>query len=88
MDTLENFFNSSTYMHMHPKKKTVIKALISNIEGKKTQECIPYLMKANAELKKMNMTFSSEESAEVFLLLTADMPPEKRKQLGSIFKIM
>ena len=88
MNTLETFFNSKTYNQMHPKKKAVIKELISNIDGKKAADCIPFLVKANTELKRMNMSFSSEESAQVFLLLTADMPPEKREKLNSILKMM
>lgn len=73
---------------MHPKKKAIIKELLANIEGKKPTDCLPYLMNANAQLKKMNMSFSREESAQIFLLLTADMPPEKRQQLNSILKLM
>ena len=88
MNTLDNFFNSSIYANMHPKKKAVIRELISNIKDKKPDECIPYVLKANASLRKMNMTFSKEESAQIFLLLTADMTPERKKQLSSFFKIV
>ena len=88
MNTLENFFNSKIYQQMHPKKKAVIKELLSNINGKKPTDCLPYLMNANAQLKRMNMSFTSEESAQIFLLLTADMPQETRNKLSSILKIM
>ncbi len=72
---------------MHPKKKTIIKELISNIEGKKPEECLPHLIKANASLRNMNMTFSSEESANIFLLLTDGMPEGKKNQLKSLLKM-
>ncbi len=85
--TVNEFLNSKVFCEMHPKKKEVIKELICNTQGKKTDECLPHLMKANMILRKLNMSFSPEESAQIFLLLTSDMPADKKEKLKSILKM-
>lgn len=87
-NSIETFFNSATYRQMHPQKKAAIKELLNNIKGKRPEECVPFLMKANMTLKRQNLSFSKEESTQIFLLLTTDMTPDKRAQLNRILKIM
>lgn len=84
--TVDAFLKSNLFLQMHPQKKAIITKLISQTKGKAPKEALPYLIRANTELKRMNMTFSREESAQIFLLLTADMPEEKKEQLKHFFK--
>ena len=85
-DSIDAFLNSNLFLQMHPRKKNVITKLITQAKGKSAKEALPLLIRANAELKKMNLSFSSDESAQIFLILTADMPEEKREQLRQFLK--
>lgn len=79
MDT--SFLNDPVMKDIHPKKREILVQLAKDAEGKSLQKAIPYLMKANQELKANNMKFTQEEIGVIMALLTKDMNEEERQKV-------
>lgn len=70
------------------RKMAILIELANESEGKPADKSLPLIMKANAQLKAMGLTFSNEEADLMVDILTKDMSPAEKQKVDMIKKMM
>lgn len=84
----QEWLNSSEFKGLPPIKQALLKALITEGAGKSPEELLPAFMKANSELNKRGMNFTSKESSLLMSALIESMSPEERKKFEMLRQLM
>lgn len=82
-----NWMNHPAMKNIDPRKLAVLVDLSKEAEGKSQDKVVPLLVKANTQLKAMNLTFTKEENDLMVDILTQDMSPADKQKVEMIRKM-
>lgn len=82
------WINHPAMKNIDARKLAVLVDLANEVEGKPADKALPVLIKANAKMKALGLTFTPEESDLMIEILTKDMSPQERQKLEMIKKMM
>lgn len=83
-----DWLDSTEFKSLPPVKQALLKALMTEGVGKSPEELLPAFMKANAELNRRGMQFTTNETNMIMNLLKESMSPAERKKLEMLQKFM
>lgn len=85
-----DFMNNYAWMN-HPamknidsRKLVILTELAKEAEGIPRDKALPLLIKANAKMKALNLTFTQQETDLLIEILTKDMSPIEKKKVEMI----
>lgn len=84
----QEWLNSPEFKGLPPMKQALLKALITEGAGKSPEELIPAFFKANSELNKRGIGFTSQENSLLMTALMESMSPEEKKKFQMMQQIM
>lgn len=73
--------NHPALKNIDPIKLRILMELFEKGQGKKPEELLPQLMRANAELNKRGMNFTSSETKLILDILKKNMSPAEQKKV-------
>lgn len=82
------WINHPAMKNIDARKLAILVDLANEAEGKSAEKALPLLISANAKLKALGLTFTTQESDLIVEILTADMPPQEKQKLELIKKMM
>lgn len=82
-----SWMNHPAMKNIDARKLTILMELASEAEGKAPDKALPLLVKANAKLKAMNLTFTKEENDLLIDILTKDMSAADKQKVEMIRKM-
>lgn len=82
------WMNHPAMKNIDARKMAILMELANEAEGKPADKSLPLLMKANAQLKAMGLTFSSDEADLMVDILTKDMSPAEKQKVDMIKRMM
>jgi hypothetical protein len=82
------WMNHPAMKNIDPRKLAILVDLANEAEGKAADKSLPLIIKANAQLKAMGLTFSGEEADLMVDILTKDMSPNEKQKVEMIKKMM
>lgn len=82
------WINHPAMKDIDARKLAILVELANEAEGKPADKALPLLIKANAKMKALGLTFSTEESDLMVEILTKDMPPAEKQKLDMIKKMI
>ncbi|MFV0342841.1 MAG: hypothetical protein ACK5JH_08090 [Anaerocolumna sp.] len=82
------WMNHPAMKNIDARKLAILVDLANEAEGKAPDKALPLLIKANAQLKAMNLSFTSEESDLMVKILTKDMSSSDKQKVDMIKKMM
>lgn len=80
--------NDPRMKNMDPRKIMILTDLAKEAEGVSMEKSLPLLLKANAQLKALGLTFTKEESDLMLQILTQNLTPADRVKIDAIMKMM
>lgn len=83
-----NWLEHPSLVNMDKRKKVVLMNLMKETQGKKMNECMPAIMKANNTLRSQGMAFTQQENTAIIQLMTANMTPQEQMQFQMIQQMM
>lgn len=84
----QEWLNSPEFKGLPPMKQALLKALITEGAGKSPEELVPAFLKANNELNKRGMSFTSQESSLLMTALMESMSPAEKKKFEMMQQIL
>ncbi len=85
---MNNLSGRPEFKDFDPMKLALLDQLFDKYKGQSPELVIPQLMKANTELKKRGITFSSDEMNKILNVIMEDMSPAQRQQIGMLMNMM
>ncbi len=82
------WINHPAMKNIDARKLAILVDLANEAEGKSAEKALPLLIKANAKMKALGLTFSQEESNLMVEILTKDMTPADKQKLEMIKKMI
>ncbi len=82
------WMNHPAMKNIDARKLAILVDLANEAEGKAADKALPLIIKANAQLKAMGLTFSNEEADLMVDILTKDMSPNEKQKVDMIKKMM
>jgi hypothetical protein len=82
------WINHPAMKNIDARKLAILVDLANEAEGKTAEKALPLLISANAKLKALGLTFTTQETDLIVDILTADMPPQEKQKLDLIKKMM
>ncbi|QHQ62611.1 hypothetical protein Ana3638_19015 [Anaerocolumna sedimenticola] len=82
------WINHPAMKNIDARKLAVLVDLANEAEGKPVDKALPLLIKANAKLKALGLTFTPDESSLMIEILTKDMSPADKQKLEMIKKMI
>ncbi len=82
-----SWMNHPAMKNIDARKLTILMELANEAEGKSPDKALPLLVKANAKLKSMNLTFTKEENDLLVDILTKDMSAADKQKVEMIRKM-
>lgn len=83
-----SWINHPAMKNIDAKKLAVLVELMNEAEGKPLDKSLPILMKANAKLKSMDLSFDKDETNLIIEILTKDMSPAEKQKFASMRMMM
>jgi hypothetical protein len=83
-----SWINHPAMKNIDAKKLAVLVELMNEAEGKPLDKSLPILMKANAKLKSMDLSFDKDETNLILEILTKDMSPAEKQKFASMRMMM
>ncbi len=83
-----NWQNDPRIKHMDPRKLLVLNELAHEASGMSLDKALPLLLKANARMKAMGLSFSKEESDLMFDLFAGELAPKDKLKVDALRKMM
>ncbi len=85
---MNNLSGRPEFSNFDPMKLALLDQLFDKYKGQKPEVVIPQLMKANTELKKRGVTFTSDEMNKILNVIMEDMSPTQRQQINMLLNMM
>jgi len=82
------WINHPAMKNIDARKLAVLVDLANEAEGKPADKALPLLVKANAKMKALGLTFTTEETNLMVEILTKDMSPADKQKLEMIKKMI
>ena len=82
------WINHPAMKNIDARKLAILVDLANEAEGKSAEKALSLLIKANAKMKALGLTFSQEESNLMVEILTKDMTPADKQKLEMIKKMI
>ncbi len=83
-----DWINHPAMKNIDARKLAVLVDLANEAEGKPADKALPILVKANAKMKALGLTFTTEETNLMVEILTKDMSPADKQKLELIKKMI
>lgn len=86
---MNNFawMNHPAMKNIDARKLAILVELANEAEGKSQDKIVPLLVKTNAKLKSMNLSFTKEENDLLIDILTQDMSAADKQKVEMIKKM-
>ncbi|MBO5198567.1 MAG: hypothetical protein J6B85_08640 [Lachnospiraceae bacterium] len=81
-----NWQDDPRLKNLDPRKLLILNELASEASGVSLDKALPILLKANARLKALGLTFTKQESELMFDILTKDLSPQEKLKLDALRK--
>lgn len=82
------WINHPAMKDIDARKLAILVDLANEAEGKTADKALPLLIKANAKLKALGLTFTTEETDLMVEILTKDMSAADKQKLDMIKKML
>jgi len=82
-----NWINHPAMKNIDARKLAVLIDLVNEAEGKPTDKALPLLMKTNAKMKSLGLSFTPEETDLIVEILTKDMSAADKQKVEMIRKM-
>jgi hypothetical protein len=82
------WINHPAMKNIDARKLAILVDLANEAEGKPVDKALPLLVKSNAKMKAMGLSFTSDESDLMIEILTKDMSPAEKQKLEMIKKML
>lgn len=79
-----SWMNHPAIKNIDARKLAILMDLAKEAEGKSQDKLVPLMIKANAQLKTMNLSFTKEENDLLVDILTQDMSPAEKQKVEMI----
>lgn len=83
-----DWINHPAMKNIDARKLAILVDLANEAEGKPADKALPLLIKANAKMKTLGLTFTQEETDLMVEILTKDMSPAEKQKLEVIKKLI
>ncbi len=82
------WINHPAMKNIDARKLAVLVDLANEAEGKSADKALPVLIKANAKMKALGLSFTQDETNLLIEILTKDMSPADKQKLEMIKKMI
>lgn len=82
------WMNHPALKNIDPRKLAILVELANEAEGKPADKALPLVIKANAQLKALGLTFTPEEADLMVDILTKDMSPAEKQKVEMIKRLI
>lgn len=79
-----NWINHPAMKNLDARKLAVLIDLMNEADGKPLDKALPLLIKTNAKMKALGLTFTPEETSLIVEILSKDMSPADKQKLEMI----
>ncbi|MFU0826780.1 MAG: DUF1778 domain-containing protein [Lachnoclostridium sp.] len=83
-----DWINHPAMKNIDARKLAILVDLANEAEGKPADKALPLLIKANAKMKALGLTFTQEETDLMIEILTQDMTSAEKQKLEIIKKLI
>ncbi len=83
-----DWINHPAMKNIDARKLAILVDLANEAEGKSADKALPLLIKANAKMKALGLSFTPNESDLMVEILTKDMSPADKQRLEMIKKMI
>lgn len=80
--------NIPVYQKLTPEKKQIIGELLKEANHTPMEKSLPLLLKTNARMKALGISFTKEETALLLDVLMKDMTPTERNRFEAVRKLI
>jgi hypothetical protein len=82
------WINHPAMKNIDARKLAILVDLANEAEGKSADKALPLMIKANAKMKALGLTFTQDETDLLVTILTKDMSPADKQKLEVIKKML
>lgn len=82
------WLNHPAMQNVAPEKKEILLDLINNSQGADMKTAVALFTKTNANMKKLGLSFTKEESDLITEILTSSLSPAEKAQLEAVKKML
>lgn len=82
-----SWMNNPAMKNIDPRKLAILMDLANEADGITTDKALPLLIKTNAKMKAMGLTFTPDETNVIIDILTKDMSPADKQKVEMIRKM-
>ncbi len=83
----DEFLRNPRIQKLSPEKRQIISEFIADTKGMSIDMAIPALLRANAKMKSMGISFTKDESDLLFDLIAGNMPATDRAKIEALRKL-
>lgn len=83
-----SWINHPAMKNIDARKLAVLVDLINEAEGKPTDKALPLLIKTNAKMKSLGLTFTPEETDLMIEIVTKDMSAADKQKVEMLKKMV
>lgn len=76
----EEFLSNPLLKNISAQKKELLSELAEQAGGTPIEKMLPVLVKTNARMKALGLSFTKEETALIMQVITKNITPEERKK--------
>ena len=80
--------NMPVYQKLTPEKKQIITDLLKEANNTPMDKSLPLLLKTNARMKALGISFTKEETSLLLDVLMKDMTPAERSRFEAVRKLI
>lgn len=80
--------NMPVYQKLTPEKKQIIADLLKEANQTPMDQSLPLLLKTNARMKALGISFTKEETSLLLDVLMKDMTPAERSRFEAVRKLI
>ena len=77
---MDNWKNNPAFLRMDRRKQQKVESLFNGLKGKNINEALPVVTNWNMQLKRENISFTSEENELLSQLFLNELSPGQMKQ--------
>lgn len=82
------WINHPAMKNIDARKLAILIDLMNEAEGKSTDKALPLLIKTNAKMKSLGLTFTPDETNLIVEILTKDMSPAEKQKVEMMKKMI
>jgi len=83
-----NWMNHPAMKDIDARKLAILVDLANEAEGLSTEKALPLLLKTNAKMKALGLTFTPTETELLVEILSKDMSPNDKQKLDALKKMI